>query len=483
MTERYKPPAIAPPKGLTGLIEGYQYEPGSVMDTSSFPSGMVLLHVYDVSDGDLFTKINNVTTAGNNVLVAGVFHAGVEIYGKEWCYGVTEPGRSGVAYGEPRTHPQHTYRCTVPLRPTELSEQRVTEVLSRLAGEWPGSDYDLIHHNCISFCNALLRELIPDGRVPGWVDRGMRAAGFIDKTSKKVSQDAEYAKQVMRSMSTDLEQKVRGLGESSVDENLEVARKQSEELAAKASDHFNWLAASAQKSWESQSQELPPEVGEKAELVRRKTQEFGASLWSWGQDLHSQLSTGEATSNLQASLASLAEKTGFEAPGAQMAPVTGVSTKCHLDEDDDLLIGNHEHGERDGGMGLIRSAEASSMKRGLLDDDEEDEEDKGTDLIGLAAALKESNSSGYATGASATASAASAVAPTPQKEEAKPAASTGDIWDMLGPADEHKSHTKYGTVDANPEPWFDKDPSHAARPKAVVEQKPVDPLDGLDLLN
>lgn len=326
----------------------------------------------------------------------------------------------------------------------------------------------------------------------------MRAAGFIDTTSKKVAQDAEYTKEVVRSMSSDLERKVRELGEMSVDERLEIARRQSEELAGKASEHFSWLATSAQKSLEKQTQELPPEIGEKAELVRKKTQElgddisvkaqaFGASLWSWGQDMHAQISTGEATSQLQASLTALVEKSGLEIEGRPLAPVTGVSTKCQLDEDDDILLGEQaasDHDEHGGGkLGLIRSAEASSMKRGLLDDDEEDEQE-GTDLIGLAAALKDTSASGYATSVSSSAPAAPApLVASPQTQQASPAAGAGDIWDLLGPQDEHRTHTKYGTVDANPEPWFDKDPSHAAREKATVAPKPADPLDDLDLLN
>lgn len=508
MDQRWVPPAIAPPKGLTGILEGYAYEPGSVLDTSSFPDNMVLLNVYDVSDSDLFTRINKVTTANDNILWGGVFHAGVEIYRKEWCYGVTEYGRTGVCAVDPRSHPQHTYRCTVPMGVSKITNEDVETLLRRLAQEWPGHEYDLIHHNCISFCNALLSELLPGGRVPGWVDRAMRTAGFIDLTSKKVMEETQNTVQLVKTLSTDLEQKARSLSTMEASEVLEVTQKRSEELASQASGHLNvlhgnlleWgegLRSSAERGLEDN-----PEVKQKAELVRRKTKEsldeigekasaFGASLWSWGQGLQGKIQSegirglADEASNLQASVTSF-----VEGPSSSMstAPATQISSKGLLDEDDDMLLQSPGDRSSSANMGLIRSVEDRHLKQGLLAADDSDEDDESVDLIGVAAALKENGArsgsapGGYVTEAPAQASTVAASSSQGSSAPEPADAPGGAIWDLLTPQD--SNHVTYGQVEQPSTPWFEVRPGDApiGGPPAKAPVS-VDPLDGVDLLN
>jgi len=51
---------------------------------------------------------------------------------------------------------------------TWLSEQEVSQLMAELEGEWPGKDYDLLHHNCCHFSSELCRRL-GVGPVPQWV--------------------------------------------------------------------------------------------------------------------------------------------------------------------------------------------------------------------------------------------------------------------------------------------------------------------------
>merc|ERR1719356_746111 len=108
------------PRGLKGLLSSRgkgadglpaAYEP---LDLASLPPGSVLVHVYDVGDEELVKKVNRISTVSDKVLIGGVFHAGVEVYGREWGYGFTEDG-SGVYYCDPRCNTQHTYKATVNL--------------------------------------------------------------------------------------------------------------------------------------------------------------------------------------------------------------------------------------------------------------------------------------------------------------------------------------------------------------------------------
>lgn len=323
--EIWVPPAIVPPKGLGGLFD--DYDPTAVLDTSQFPPNMVLLNVYDIGDSELFQRINKVATGNNSMLIGGVFHAGVEVYGDEWCYGFTEDGSSGVSRIAPRTHPQHTYRTTVPMGVTHVERGDMRALLVRMSGEWPGSDYNLIRHNCLSFCNAFCAEL-GVGRIPGWIDRAARTAVSIDDTSKTVAKHTEHAVGLARSVTTELDaavrpavETVRNLVPGSTDEAqtivteavetarrqsieaVELARKQSMELAETASvqaaelgeaamAHGQVLAGAATEQGQAlvdatqeHARVVGQRVSEHAEVIAEQAQVLSSSLWSWGQGL------------------------------------------------------------------------------------------------------------------------------------------------------------------------------------------------------
>eukprot|EP00971_Amphidinium_carterae_P104966 2078564-Amphidinium_carterae.1 len=123
MAAAVAPRPIAPPRGLTGILDGEVYEANAPLDVSKMPKSMVLVNVYDVGDSELLQSINKVTTASNNILVGGVFHAGVEVFGAEWSYGFCEGYRTGVCAVHPRMHSQHNYRTTVPMGETSLTEE------------------------------------------------------------------------------------------------------------------------------------------------------------------------------------------------------------------------------------------------------------------------------------------------------------------------------------------------------------------------
>jgi len=236
-------------KGLAGIFESYT--PNAVLNTSNLPPNAVLLNVYDVSDNELVQRINKATTVNDSVLIAGVFHGGVEVYEKEWSFGATEDDRTGVGAVWPRMHPQHTYRATIHIGNTKLDKDQVHAVLMRMAPEWGGNTYNLIHRNCCNFCNAFLKEL-GLRRIPGWVDRAARAASQVDK-----------AVQLARSVRTD-----------------EVKYQATEALEALRRD-----SASVANLTHTQVQEIAKELGGKAQ---ERVQELGTVLWQWGQELRAE---------------------------------------------------------------------------------------------------------------------------------------------------------------------------------------------------
>jgi len=267
------------------------------LDVTKLPQNAVLLNVYDVSDTEVIQRINRFTTANNAVLVGGVFHGGVEVYGREWSYGCTEDRRTGVGAVPPRCHPQHTYRSTVHIGNTNLSREEVGALLARLAAAWPGNEYSLIHRNCINFCNALLQEL-GLRRVPGWVDRAARAASQVDTAVRLLR--GVSADQVKDHLEAHVSE-VHGAVQGQLAEALEAADKARAELVEKV------LPDLAQADPIAKAAEL----GERAQ---EQVSALASNLWAWTQDLSGQLAADGKAPTLD-SISAQAEETfkGFHA--------------------------------------------------------------------------------------------------------------------------------------------------------------------------
>lgn len=139
------------------------------------PPNTVLLNVYDLASA---TTIANAMLC--NVLVKGfgAFHAAVEVYGEEWSFfrRVRESSCGICRSRHPRQHPVHVFRQSICMGTTKLSQKEVWRlIVDQIAPEWPSRRYDIVHSNCISFCDELLRALGAEP-VPTWV-RGLQDAG------------------------------------------------------------------------------------------------------------------------------------------------------------------------------------------------------------------------------------------------------------------------------------------------------------------
>ncbi|OEH74751.1 hypothetical protein cyc_06796 [Cyclospora cayetanensis] len=104
-----------------------------------FSPRMVLLHVYDLTPA-ISAYINRIMRPFG----AGAFHAGVEVFGQEYCFGQTPDDTTGVNVCEPMQHPAHIYRETVPMGPTDLNVDDFCSLMNTLKKEWPGNSYDIL---------------------------------------------------------------------------------------------------------------------------------------------------------------------------------------------------------------------------------------------------------------------------------------------------------------------------------------------------
>ena len=139
---------------VAGISREYFYEDKN--------SNMVILNVYDLDA--LSRRINKFTRAFD----IGAFHAGVEVYGIEYCFGSTNDGTTGITSNLPRRHPIHIYRESVRMGRTNFTRGEVKRIINNMKPAWPGSEYNIFRRNCLTFAEELCKAMNV-GEVPSFV--------------------------------------------------------------------------------------------------------------------------------------------------------------------------------------------------------------------------------------------------------------------------------------------------------------------------
>mmetsp|Transcript_3740 Transcript_3740/g.10645 ORF Transcript_3740/g.10645 Transcript_3740/m.10645 type:complete len:220 (+) Transcript_3740:139-798(+) len=124
----------------------------------------VLVRVYDLGR-TVLTRLHNQVSKSY-----GAFHTGVEVYGREWSFGMTFDDQStGVTWNPPAQNPDHNFRETLCMGYTSYSSKQVTQIIEEMQREWLGCTYNVLSRNCHSFSDALCVRL-GVGHLPGWVN-------------------------------------------------------------------------------------------------------------------------------------------------------------------------------------------------------------------------------------------------------------------------------------------------------------------------
>lgn len=148
------------------------------MSSDELTTSSVLVHVYNLNEA--FVKANRVLSIAGS----GAFHAGVEIFGWEWSYGVR-----GVKKTIPRVQTRHIYKCSVFLGHSEMNVVGFANLLTESFQDFQGDDYELVGHNCCSFARAMVKKLGVRS-MPRWVDRlarGLNLGAFIGAKATKMA--------------------------------------------------------------------------------------------------------------------------------------------------------------------------------------------------------------------------------------------------------------------------------------------------------
>lgn len=154
-----------------------------VEDEQSGPTP-VTLHVYDLGTGGKIAGVNVLCRA----IGTGAFHAGVEVYGKEWSFGggSNGPTGTGVFCCAPQGCEAHSYREGIFMGNTLMSRKEVDRAIKELANQWPGDGYDLLRHNCCHFSDTLCVRL-GVGHVPSWVTSLAGVGAMLRSQAKLVA--------------------------------------------------------------------------------------------------------------------------------------------------------------------------------------------------------------------------------------------------------------------------------------------------------
>ncbi|CAG2105609.1 unnamed protein product [Medioppia subpectinata] len=121
----------------------------------------VTLHIYEVPDANQYINIFSQDL--------GVFHTGVEVYGKEYSFGGHPHDFSGIFVTPPKdirslsVSDTFKYKESKLIGYTELTEDSIQQIVTQMgAQEFRGKDYNLIRKNCNDFSNAFCKPLGPD---------------------------------------------------------------------------------------------------------------------------------------------------------------------------------------------------------------------------------------------------------------------------------------------------------------------------------
>lgn len=120
-----------------------------------------MLNLYDWGSSELVLGFNDWAKEFG----AGAFHAAVEVHGMEWSYSQV----NGIYSIEPRSNECYSYRGSIPLGVTFLSQQQVESLLMQMEKDWDSQAYELISRNCCHFSDDFCQRL-GVGEIPSWVN-------------------------------------------------------------------------------------------------------------------------------------------------------------------------------------------------------------------------------------------------------------------------------------------------------------------------
>ncbi|KAG1048204.1 hypothetical protein G6F43_009386 [Rhizopus delemar] len=133
----------------------------------------ITLNVYDILQPGFLTNVGY-------VLGIGVYHTGVEIGKKEYCFGGHNyENHTGVFVVQPKIGPHDVpYKQSIHMGYSKLSQKEIEKVISELSDEYMGTSYNLLTRNCNHFSDNLCKRLTGKS-IPGWINRAAKLGAMF----------------------------------------------------------------------------------------------------------------------------------------------------------------------------------------------------------------------------------------------------------------------------------------------------------------
>ncbi|CAJ1383748.1 unnamed protein product [Effrenium voratum] len=139
------------------------------------------------------TGVSLLNSLGSNV--AGAYHSGLVVLGKEWSFGGHDAeGESGVYSCKPEMNPDYQFYDRVVMGRIRGSVDQVHAIIRKISSseDWTGPNYNLFEKNCNHFvsdlCWALLRR-----RPPDWINRTAESLARRHREENIMQQAARLA--------------------------------------------------------------------------------------------------------------------------------------------------------------------------------------------------------------------------------------------------------------------------------------------------
>lgn len=134
----------------------------------------VRLRIYSLTKRSFMYQVNKALRKAG----VGVWHAGVEIHGREWSYAAGGDSGSGIRDFDPGCDPDHEHYEAIHMGQLRCTMSEVRDIVHDMAPEWQVSSYDTINHNCVHFVDAFLKKLGHEG-APDWLMRSTGIAAAV----------------------------------------------------------------------------------------------------------------------------------------------------------------------------------------------------------------------------------------------------------------------------------------------------------------
>lgn len=177
-----QPPRALRESALSALSAGPKLRDAGIGNTIKSLRNMIIssrspvtLHIYDVSNDYRVANFNSLAKSFNG----GIYHAAVEIYGREYSFGGSKRNTTGIFACKPRKCPMHRYRESLYLGDCDLSLKQVNQILRKMKPEWMAPTYDLFRNNCCFFSREFVTEL-GVGTIPEWIYSLANVGAAID---------------------------------------------------------------------------------------------------------------------------------------------------------------------------------------------------------------------------------------------------------------------------------------------------------------